>query len=193
MNKTIFFALIGILGTILVILWNYGFIGHSFYYYSSLEDIIELVEHKEFSAKQISELIIAIARLPFFGAMGAIIIWWTPFIVHRKIFDARQNNQIKLKWKLLEQMKSSNILDTDSKSSVIKLTEAFQNNVINEKELFSKLEPYFVQAKSNLKKNKSQQKCDEIKEKIDKINQAYKDGIIDSLERDVKLKSLKKD
>lgn len=191
MNKTIFFALVGFMGTILVILWNTSLIRHSFYYSSSLEDIKELLEHKEFSFKQISELISAIVRLPFIGAMGAIIIWWTPFIVHRRIFDRRQNKKIKLKWKLLEQMKSSDLLDADSKNDVIKINEAFKNNVINEKELFTKLEPYFVQARENLKKTKSREKHNEIQEKIDKVNRAFEDGVIDSNERDAKLRSLK--
>ena len=113
----------------------------------------------------------------------AICFWWIPLCVHRKESQKSQKEQVGHTWKRLEELKSSKILNDSLRHELTKIHEAFENEIITEDELFSKLEPYFLQATKELNKKESQNK-------IDKINKAFDDGVLTEAERDSKLSQL---
>jgi hypothetical protein len=114
----------------------------------------------------------------------AVLVCWLPTIYYSVMWN-------KQKWDYLSFMETAEVFDISFKRKVQSLHQAFKDKVISEEELFKKLVPFLDEAeKTSNDQNQriiKEAEVTEITAKIEKIKEAYANGVISEKEMKEKI------
>jgi hypothetical protein len=109
----------------------------------------------------------------------AFLVCWIPTIYYYVIWNRQ-------KWDYLSFMETADVFDISFKRKVQSLNQAFKDKVISEEELFKKLVPFLDEAEkiSNDQNQRiiKEAEVNEMTAKIEKIKDAYANGVISEKE-----------
>lgn len=114
----------------------------------------------------------------------ALLVCWIPTIYYSVMWN-------KQKWNYLSSMETADVYDISFKRKVQSLHQAFKDKVISEEELFKKLVPFLDEAEkiSNDQNQRiiKEAEVNEMTAKIEKIKDAYANGVISEKEMKEKI------